>query len=173
MRDIRIHSFDPVCDDKSRILILGTMPGRLSLLHYEYYANPGNCFWYIMARILGKEPVVDYYEKKKLLLDNNVALWDVLASCERKSSADSDIIDPAPNNFKSFLRAHPAITYVIFNGITAQKLYGRLVQKELSNDHIRYIKLPSTSPANARISREEKFFNWNEALKSFVIDIRE
>lgn len=140
------------------------MPGRLSLIRGEYYANPGNCFWDIMARILKKEPVKDYDGKKALLLENDIALWDVLYSCERKSSADSDIIMPVSNDFQEFFRSHPRITTVIFNGAGAMSLYERLVHKSINDDHITYIKLPSTSPANARVTKEEKYLIWNEAF---------
>lgn len=158
-----IYSFEPVADPMSRVLILGTMPGKTSLREKQYYAHPRNLFWAVTGAALGFEPREPYRSRLKALLSAGVALWDVLKTCERKSSLDSDIVVPTevPNDLGAFLEAHPRITRICFNGARAEVLFSRHVKHLISNrikPHC--IRLPSTSPANASIPLEKKLAAW-------------
>ena len=155
-----IYSFEPIEDKSCRILILGTMPGRQSLEQNEYYANRRNAFWDIMFSLFG-EPMTEHYEaKRRFLLLHGIALWDVLKNCRRATSADSDIKDPVPNDLISFFRDHPYIDNVFFNGTQAWKLYNKYVSPYSIDKIPAYHRMPSTSPANASYSFEEKLQCW-------------
>ena len=147
----------------SRVLILGTMPGRASLLERRYYAHPRNSFWTVTGRILGFDPAGPYERRVEGLLSAGVALWDVLKSCEREGSLDSDIdvSTEVPNDLAAFLEAHPGIRRVCFNGARADALFFKHVRPGLRRlPEPRYIRLPSTSPANASVSPEAKMLAW-------------
>jgi len=153
-----LTSFPPVINDFSRILLLGTMPGKESLRMQQYYAHKTNQFWKILFTLFNFEPSTDYNIKKQFLLDNGIALWDVLASCERKGSLDSDIRNAVPNNFDDLFSRYPGIEYIFFTGKKAEQLYKRYVGYTL--DKI-YYTLPSPSPANARKNFLEKMGEWS------------
>jgi TDG/mug DNA glycosylase family protein len=157
------RSFPPIARADARLLILGSMPGKVSLREHQYYAHPQNAFWTITAEILGFDPTTPYAERAVMLQSHRIALWDVLKSCRRESSLDADI-DPStavPNNFKKFFRDHPAIRRVCFNGAKAATLYARQVQPQLPGGlDLELIQLPSTSPANASVPRAEKLRAW-------------
>ena len=108
-----IYSFDPIVDDKSRVLILGTMPGVESLRKQEYYGHPRNAFWPIIAAACGRELPVSYVEKTAMLLDGGIALWDVCRGCEREGSLDSNIKAVKPNDINSLLLRYAKIKRVI------------------------------------------------------------
>jgi TDG/mug DNA glycosylase family protein len=145
--------FPPISSPSARVLILGSPPGRLSLERGEYYANPQNSFWRIIA---GRVPDLpsDYAGRVRVLTELRVALWDVLAAATRSGSLDADIADDAiPNNFRAFFHAHPDIGLIGFNGGTAAKLYERHVVPTLTEAQrsISRTTLPSTRPYIARI----------------------
>ena len=161
---MRVHSFAPIASPNARVLVLGTMPGKISLREQQYYAHPQNLFWRITAEILGFDGAAAYPERLSLLSAHGVALWDVLQSCTRESSLDSDIesCSIVPNDFSHFFAAYPQIRRVCFNGAKAAALYVRYVQPQLQHTPaIEYIRLPSTSPANASIPRIEKLRAWS------------
>lgn len=139
------------------------MPGTMSLRERQYYANPRNAFWKIAAEILGFDAASPYPVRVSMLKAHGVALWDVLKSCTREGSLDSDI-DPAtivPNDFRRFFAGHPRIGRVYFNGARAQALYARHVQPNLPEARaVEYLRLPSTSPANAGVPQAEKLRAW-------------
>ena len=111
--------FPPISSPSARVLILGSLPGRLSLERGEYYANPQNAFWRIVAARVPDLPT-DYAGRVRVLTSERVALWDVLAAATRSGSLDADISDDAiPNNFRAFFHAHPKIGLIGFNGGTA------------------------------------------------------
>ena len=111
---MEIQSFPSISNPNAKILILGTMQGTQSLALSEYYGNPRNHFWQLLFTI-GNEPYsTDYKKKKNLLLKNNIALWDVMQTCERIGSLDSAILKEIPNDFKDFLKAHPHTTHIFF-----------------------------------------------------------
>lgn len=140
------------------------MPGKASLAARQYYAHPRNAFWPIVERLHGVPADSPYEQRTRALAKAGVALWDVLAHCCRESSLDSDIELPSaqPNDLAGFLAGHPQIRLICFNGQPAQRLFERLVLPELGNDHraIMRLTLPSTSPANARLSLEMKLEAW-------------
>ncbi len=162
------HSLPPVERPDARILILGSMPGMLSLQEQQYYAQPRNAFWQIMGQLYGAGRDEPYESRVEILKDQRIALWDVLASCYRPGSMDADIRtgDAVANDFGAFFSAHPDIVQVFFNGVTAHKFYERLVVPALASrdDGLRYERLPSSSPANAAMRLVEKVRVWRGAL---------
>lgn len=155
--------FPPISSPSARVLILGSLPGRLSLERGEYYAHPQNAFWKILKTQVPELPA-DYAGRVRALLDHRVALWDVLAAATRLGSLDADIADDAiPNNFRAFFHAHPDIELIGFNGGTAAKLYERHVLPTLSEiqQSIGRTTLPSTSPAHANLTFADKVCRWS------------
>ena len=158
-----VCGFPPIVAAGSRVLILGTMPGKESLRRQQYYAHPKNAFWKMVGEILGFDAESPYEVRASLLSASGVALWDVLQSCARESSLDSDIDrgTVVPNDFVDFFAAHPDIRRVCFNGAAAEELFRKHVQPLLSvQTKIEYVRLPSTSPANAAIPYAEKLRAW-------------
>lgn len=142
-----VHSFPPLVADRPQVLILGNMPGVMSLEQHRYYAHPRNAFWRITAELFGFDAHAPYEERVCRLTDAGVAVWDVLASCRRVGSLDA-AVEPASmvaNDFDAFFAAHPSIERVYFNGAAAAKNYRRLVRTTHSPDTV---PLPSTSPAH-------------------------
>lgn len=152
------YSFPPISNADARILILGTMPSVQSLKVCQYYGNPRNAFWKILFTILKTPFSADYETKKKLLLENHVALWDVLEACSREGSLDSAIEQEIPNDFDSFFKSHPSITHIYFNG---QKAAAYFKQFAKLDPKYHLTTLPSTSPANAGKTFETKWKEWS------------
>jgi TDG/mug DNA glycosylase family protein len=146
-----------------RTLILGTMPGRVSLRERQYYAHPQNAFWRIVGGILGFDPASSYDSRVAAVQAADIAVWDVLKSCIRPSSLDSaiDASSAVPNDFANFLAEHPQIRRICFNGATAEALFTKHVRPFLAaKADIQQIRLPSTSPANASVPLSEKLRAW-------------
>jgi hypoxanthine-DNA glycosylase len=145
----------------ARVLILGSLPGRVSLEQQKYYAHPKNQFWPIMAHLF--HFAKDDEKRTDRLLDNRIALWDVCAAAHRPdSSLDSAIRKVVPNDFASFFASHPAIELIACNGGKAFDLFQRHVAPKLSVEYRRMVEqLPSTSPAHARLSLEAKRQAWS------------
>lgn len=164
-----VTGFPPIADSEAIILILGSMPSTRSLEASQYYAHPRNSFWFIMTTLLGDKTVDDYDQKKTLLLHNRIALWDVLNTCQRKGSLDSSISKNTivVNDFNSFFAQHSSIKAVYFNGTRAQQEYNKHVLPVLDEKFsvISYQRLPSTSPAMASLSREQKLQQWKVILQ--------
>jgi hypoxanthine-DNA glycosylase len=158
--------FKPGGWESAKVLLLGSMPGVVSLDANEYYANPLNSFWRIMGNIIGFDPSAPYNARLEALKRSGIALWDVLHSCVRPGSADGAIESGtrAPNNFKTFFQSHPGIKLVCFNGAEAEKSYKRYVWPELSKCEICYVRLPSSSSAFAALSFEKKLEAWWKAI---------
>lgn len=154
---------EPWIDDKTRILIVGTMPGEESLNKQTYYANSRNKFWSYIANILnnGQEPKTPS-EKRQLLQAKGIGLWDSLSVCERNGSLDSNIKKEQPNDFSKF----QTVKYILFNGQKAAKYFEKYNLEYLSNRQS--FSLPSTSPANASIPDAVKFGKWKEVLQSLI-----
>ncbi|MTI52715.1 MAG: DNA-deoxyinosine glycosylase [Alcanivorax sp.] len=159
-----IHSFPPVSEPTADRLILGSMPGKASLAARQYYAHPRNLFWRLMEALLGIQADLPYAERCRQLAGQGVALWDVLRTCTRSSSLDSDIVEGSivPQDFEGFLRAHPRIGVIFFNGAKAESVWRRHVGPTLPADlaAIPTSRLPSTSPANASIPYPVKLRQW-------------
>lgn len=157
-----VHSFAPLENADARVLILGSMPGVASLRAAEYYAHPRNHFWRMMGALVSLDPASAYAERIKALKSVRIALWDVLHSCRREGSLDASI-DPATqvaNDFQWFFARHASITHVFFNGAAAEQIYRRKVLPALKAPHLVYLRLPSTSPANASLSFARKLEAW-------------
>ncbi|HUG72276.1 MAG TPA: DNA-deoxyinosine glycosylase [Steroidobacteraceae bacterium] len=159
-----VQSFAPLGNARATRLVLGTMPGRASLLARQYYAHPRNAFWYIIQELFGIPQQFPYPLRVRKLAPTGLAVWDVLAACTRGSSLDSDILPASavPNDFARFLAAHRHIHTIYFNGTAARQLFERHVLRGLppAQQGIARIQLPSTSPTNARMSLAEKARAW-------------
>jgi TDG/mug DNA glycosylase family protein len=162
-----VHSFPPIESAMARALILGTMPGKASLQAGQYYAHPQNTFWRIAGTIVGFDPASPYEVRVARMRAAGIAIWDVLKSCTRRSSLDSDIVHATavPNDLPAFLGEHPQIRRICFNGAKADALYARHVRPRLgAGPDVRYVRLPSTSPANASVPWPAKLQAWQAAL---------
>jgi TDG/mug DNA glycosylase family protein len=137
--------------------VLGTLPGEESLRRREYYAHPRNLFWPIVFALFGETPAPVYADRVRFIRDHNIALWDVCASAQRIASADTTIAREVPNTIDALLDTHPGIRAVAFNGSGARRLYDRHFARR---PELRYVALPSTSPAHARLGFDEKFARW-------------
>lgn len=157
-----IHSFPPIAEPNARVLILGSMPGEASLQAGQYYAHPRNHFWPIVCQLFAWKRIDDYAARCTLLHLKQIALWDVLQSCQRQGSLDSSIqkTSQVPNDFKHFLNAHPAIDHICFNGGTAATIFKRQVLPTVLDRQVTLHALPSTSPAHARLSFAQKLQAW-------------
>jgi len=165
----RVQGFAPLAGPAARVLVLGSMPGVASLRRQQYYAHPRNAFWPIAATLCGFDAQADYARRVAALTAAGVALWDVVQACERPGSLDADIAAASvvPNDFEAFLRAHPGIVRIGFNGAKAAALYRRHVLPGLAiGRSLEYLDLPSTSPAHAAMSRDDKLAAWRRALGS-------
>ena len=151
------YSFSPISHPNARVLILGTMPSEQSLAVNQYYGHPRNAFWKILFSVFETPFSTDYEQRKCLLVNNRIALWDVLEACVREGSLDSAIEQEVPNDFDSFLKAHPHIQTIYFNGQKAAKFFKQHVAV---SDRYHQVTLPSTSPANAGMSFEKKLMEW-------------
>ncbi len=156
------QGFAPVARQDARILILGSMPGIASLNASQYYAFPRNVFWNIMGELFTAKPELDYPTRLEKLMDNHIALWDVIGTCHRPGSLDSAISNDGlvTNDFNSFFEQHQQITHVYFNGQKAGDLFRKKVMPSLNDDYD-YTVLPSTSPANAAKNYAVKFAAWS------------
>ncbi len=150
------HELDPVYDENSRILILGTFPSVKSRQQRFYYGNPQNRFWKVTAALTGWEIPETIEEKKRMLLANGIAIWDVIASCEIKGSSDSSIRNVIANDIAGLL-AGSRIRTIYANGDKAYRLYQRYCEESTG---MAAIRLPSTSPANAAWSLERLVEAW-------------
>ncbi len=165
---MRDQGFPPIADAHARMLILGSLPGQMSLQRQQYYALPHNAFWKIMGRLFDAGPELPYAERSQRLIRSGVALWDVCAAAQRPGSLDAAIVHASvvPNDFAAFLASHPGIGLICFNGGKAAELYRRLVLPGLPDAFraIRSETLPSTSPAHAARSFEDKLARWKAVL---------
>ncbi|HVJ50452.1 DNA-deoxyinosine glycosylase [Desulfitobacterium sp.] len=181
---MQIQGFKPVINANSRVLILGSMPSEESLRKQEYYANPRNQFWRILDTLFSLEEreeqqerqerqkqsellreqetipaaAIPYSHKLEFILQHNLALWDVIAACEREGSLDSHIKSPRPNLFAELFAHYPEICYVAFNGKKAFEVFKRQVGFNLKEGLVYHV-LPSTSPANT-LTWERKLNEW-------------
>lgn len=160
----RIRSFAPIASANSRLLILGSIPGKESLRIGQYYGHPRNTFWRILQEVAGIDMASDYTTRIAALRRNGIAVWDVVRSCTRPGSLDADIDERSivPNDFAAFFRSHQKITSIYFNGTKAQNAYRRHVLPKIAArfPHLAYRRLPSTSPANASYSFAQKLAAW-------------
>lgn len=144
------------------MLILGSIPGIESLRKKEYYGHERNDFWRIMYYLLNEEYVSDYSERVRFLIKHGIALWDVVKSCEREGSADTNIKHPVVNDFNGFFSSYPRIRHVFFNGRAAYKLFRKYIGFYFESG-ITFTYLRSTSPAYAAVF-ERKISDWRAIL---------
>lgn len=157
----RIYGFPPVEDEHARVLIVGSMPSVISLKDDFYYAHKQNAFWPMMAKIFSAPVPETKDEKRQLLLDHKIALWDVYASCIREGSLDSAIRAGEKNDFDSFFKTHPYIRAVLCNGKAAYDAFNK-------NVPISVLRLPSTSPAFT-MKFDQKLALWQETIKTYLL----
>ncbi|MGI9238296.1 MAG: DNA-deoxyinosine glycosylase [Woeseiaceae bacterium] len=160
------EGFPPVARADAKILILGSLPGRRSIDEQQYYAHPRNAFWPIMQELFGIHG--SYADRIQQLVENRIALWDVLGSSLRPGSLDSHIdLDSARvNEFGPFLELHSDIRLIAFNGKKAEQLFNRFVASNTVGKEIGRAALPSTSPAYAAMAFSGKLVRWQEAIAS-------
>jgi double-stranded uracil-DNA glycosylase len=161
-----LQGFPPVSRKDTKTIILGSMPGKDSLAAGQYYAHSRNAFWPIMAEIYGASPALPYGERLEVLLRNGVGLWDVIRNCQRKTSLDAHIKESTivVNDFVSFIQQHRQLRLICFNGAKGEQTFRRYVDNDLIPPSIDRIRLPSTSPANARMNFQQKLEAWREVL---------
>lgn len=159
------EGFPPVARADARVLVLGSLPGARSIAEQQYYAHPQNAFWKIMKDVFGIDG--DYASRCAGLVENRIALWDVLGSSIRPGSMDADIsLESAiVNDFPRFLSGHADIRLIAFNGKKAEQLFTRFVDVDDLPGKIRRVGLPSTSPAYAAMPFSGKLAAWRAALE--------
>ena len=156
-----VHTFEPVYDENSNLLILGSFPSVKSRENRFYYGHPQNRFWKVTAGVFGEAVPDTIEEKRAFLLRNHVALWDVIASCDIAGSSDGSIRNVVANDMQVILSRAP-IRAIFANGNTAYRLFLKYCRKEGQPPVYR---LPSTSPANAAWSVECLADAWGEAIR--------
>ncbi len=150
--------FPPVVNRDTRILILGSLPGEVSLAQGQYYANRHNRFWSLLGQVVGEDlPALAYPDRLQALLRHRIGLWDVVAEARRAGSLDSHIRDPSGNDLIGLAQSLPELAVIAFNGATAARI--GLKQLGAEAERYRIIRLPSSSPAHTR-AFAEKLLAW-------------
>lgn len=160
-----IHNIPPIFDESSKILILGSFPSIKSREENFFYGNPQNRFWRVVASVLFVETPSTVEEKRKMLLNQNIALWDVVGACEICGSSDSSIKNVVPNDI-TVITEKADIKKIYLNGATASRLFKKYTGLNFGIDTV---TLPSTSPANARFTEKDLICEWKvikETLKN-------
>ncbi len=152
-----IEGFNPILCENPKYLILGSAPSVISLKENEYYGNKNNSFWIILGSIFDESNLDSYQEKIEFIKKNNIILWDVVKTCKRKGSLDSEIKDVEVNDIKRIIENNDSIIKVFFNGQTANKLYKKYINYYKKD--VEYITLPSSSPAYT-LKTQEKIRIW-------------
>jgi len=155
---MEIHNIEPVFDKNSKILILGSFPSVKSREQEFFYGHPQNRFWRVISSVFNSVTPKTTDEKKKFLLENNIAVWDVIKSCDIKGSDDNSITNVVPNNL-NYILDNANIKQIFINGNKAYTLFNKFYKNTLSA-----IKLPSTSPANAKYTFEMLCSEWKEKI---------
>ncbi|WP_339228927.1 DNA-deoxyinosine glycosylase [Oceanobacillus sp. FSL K6-2867] len=161
----KLTSFPPVLPKNPKVLILGSMPGKVSLEKAEYYGNPRNHFWPILFELFQAAPVKEYDKKIAFIKEHGIALWDSIGSCYREGSLDSNIIDEIPNDIIGLLREYPTIRLIACNGTKSYTTFKKNF-KPADLGEVQVIKLPSTSPIPGRYTKsfQGKVASWSEIL---------
>jgi len=144
-----------------KVIILGSSPGVVSLKQQRYYAHPRNSFWWIMSQLLSFNVHSDYEHRVNAITEAGIFLWDVLKRCERQGSLDANILRQSEqvNDLEAVLTEFQTISMICFNGKAAYSIFKRHFSI-LNFQHIECHVLPSTSPAHASMSREDKLRHW-------------
>lgn len=163
-----MHTFEPIYNRDSRILILGSFPSVKSREALFYYGHPRNRFWQVLAKLTNRVVPVSIEEKKALLLEEHIAVWDVIASCSITGSADSSIRDVTANDIRSLLEK-TGIQAVFANGGKAWELYQKYCFPDTG---LESVKLPSTSPANASLDLDALVEKWKNIINIYTLDTK-
>lgn len=150
---------------RPKVLILGSFPGEQALARQEYYGNPRNHFWWIMEALFSIDRRLPYRERIDRLLSNGIALWDTVRHCRRNGSGDDRILNAELADIGGFLRMHPTVRYIVANGRTAERFLRRAVADQGIDPAIAIVAMPSTSPANVRLSFDDKLRHWRRILE--------
>ena len=155
----------PIVDEQTKVLIIGSMPGKQSLEKQQYYGNARNHFWPIIGELLQTTIPDDYDAKIALLRSKKIGLWDAIATCEREGSLDATIKNEVPNDFVALFKKYPQIQLVLFNGAKSLKVFKKHVGLHVLEQRA-YEKMPSTSPMPGKNvkSFEEKVTMWRILL---------
>jgi len=157
------HPFPPILDEHTRVLFLGSFPSIASFEQAFYYAHPRNAFWPILEAIFDVR--LETNEAKKVFcLEKGIGLWDVISSCERSNSSDTNLKNCIPNDFEKLLHEYPNIQVLAFTGKKSHDLF----MKFFKDLEIEKVLLPSTSPAHAAMKFEEKKAIYKTFLDSFL-----
>jgi hypoxanthine-DNA glycosylase len=166
-----IIGFKPIADCNAKILILGSMPGEVSLQKMQYYGHTRNSFWSIILTLLGETAdldIITYKQRKDILIKNQIAVWDVLQSCFRSGSLDTAIKMNSikVNDFNKLFSNYTTIKKVYFNGAKAEAIYTKHVLPHIEEQfkYLKYVRLPSTSPAHASMTLEQKTLAWRNEI---------
>lgn len=151
------HFLGPVYDENSKILILGTFPSAKSREYGFFYGHPQNRFWKVLTAVFECDFPQSIEDKRSFLLQNKIALWDVIASCEIIGSSDSSIKNVVPSDINQILQSSP-IQNIYANGKTSEKLYKKYIEPKTGR---KITALPSTSPANAAFTIEKLVSEWS------------
>jgi len=156
---IKSKSFSPIIYSDTKILIFGSLPGKKSLELQQYYGHARNRIWKILSHLTGSDIPVTYQQKKELLYKNKIGLWDVAHSAHREGSLDSNIKDETPNDIEGLINNYGSIKVIGFNGKKSEKMFYKYFTEK---PEIKYVPLPSTSPANMVISFEDICARWSQ-----------
>jgi TDG/mug DNA glycosylase family protein len=171
-KSTKCAGFPPIAAADARVLVLGSMPSVASLARGQYYGHERNAFWPIMGRLFGARPELPYERRKQILCDHAVAVWDVLRECYREGSLDTAIRaeSEAANDFATFFAEHPHIGEIFFNGGKAEAAFARHVLPIVAGlgREFRYARLPSTSPAHAGRTFDEKLAAWQAVARALT-----
>lgn len=154
------EGFKPLLGFEPKVLILGTMPSVQSLKTQQYYGHPRNAFWWIMSELCHFDVALTYHERVEKVKTRHIAIWDVVASCYRPGSLDSKIDQTSvtANQLEALFENHPSLKLLVFNGQAADKLFRKFIGDDVWQGD--KLILPSTSPANAALSKEKKLLQW-------------
>ena len=155
-------SFEPISNSETTVLILGTAPGDKSIELGEYYGHPRNRFWKIIATLTENDLPVTYNDKKSLLKDEGIGIWDVAHSVIRKGSLDNAIKSEEPNDLDNFIKEHTKLKIIGFNGQKSEKLFDKYFDRK---ENLTYVSLPSTSPANTGFNFDEICEEWRKIIE--------
>ncbi len=171
---MQVNSFPPLIGEGARVLITGTAPSVKSLERKQFYGNPQNYFWRIMYGLLAPPErresghMESYEERKSFLLQNGIALWDVIDSCERTGSLDANIKDEKPNPIPDLIASYPSICCIAFNGSKAYKTFQTYFGSSFQEEHpdVALLPLPSSSPIPTKYMRslEDRLTAWRAIM---------
>jgi hypoxanthine-DNA glycosylase len=161
--------FPPVVDASTRVLVLGSLPGEVSLAQSQYYAHKQNRFWSLIGDVIERDLVgLEYPERLRILLEHHIGLWDVVAQARRAGSLDSQIRDHASNDLIALIETLPDLVAIAFNGGTASKIGERALGARIGQ--LRTYRLPSSSPAYAAVPYSAKLAVWKGLRDSLSPD---